>query len=130
MIDDPNGEALALADFLAEVTSVPASSPVVFDDPITSMDYRRIHEVCDRGQGWSVHPPDPVDRGRCDRDVAAAGSARERDTAPFPSANVTCPSCCEAYLSWLIQPVMYLNRYKVTGRSLFHPSANNLQAKA
>jgi hypothetical protein len=37
-----------LADFLAEVTSVPASSPVVFDDPITSMDYRRIHEVCDR----------------------------------------------------------------------------------
>jgi len=30
------------------VTAVPASSPVVFDDPITSMDYRRIHEVCDR----------------------------------------------------------------------------------
>jgi hypothetical protein len=41
-------KALALADFLAEVTCVPASSPVVFDDPITSMDYRRIHEVCDR----------------------------------------------------------------------------------
>lgn len=41
-------KALALADFLAEVTAVPASSPVVFDDPITSMDYRRIHEVSDR----------------------------------------------------------------------------------
>ena len=41
-------KALALADFLAEVTAVPASSPVIFDDPITSMDYRRIHEVCDR----------------------------------------------------------------------------------
>jgi hypothetical protein len=41
-------KALALADFLAEATAVPASSPVVFDDPITSMDYRRIHEVCDR----------------------------------------------------------------------------------
>ena len=27
---------------------MPASSPVVFDDPITSMDYRRIHEVCNR----------------------------------------------------------------------------------
>ena len=41
-------KALALADFLAEVTTVPAASPVVFDDPITSMDYRRIHEVADR----------------------------------------------------------------------------------
>jgi energy-coupling factor transporter ATP-binding protein EcfA2 len=41
-------KALALADFLAEVTAVPASSPVVFDDPITSMDYRRMREVCDR----------------------------------------------------------------------------------
>lgn len=39
-------KALALADFLAEVTAVPASSPVIFDDPITSMDYRRINEVC------------------------------------------------------------------------------------
>ena len=32
--------------------------------------------------------------------------------------------------SWLIQPVMYLNRYKVARRSLFHPSAKNLQDKA
>jgi energy-coupling factor transporter ATP-binding protein EcfA2 len=48
-------KALALADFLAEVTSVPASSPVVFDDPITSMDYRRIHEVCDRIVALAEH---------------------------------------------------------------------------
>ena len=33
---------------MEKVTCVPASSPVVFDDPITSMDYRHIHEVCDR----------------------------------------------------------------------------------
>jgi len=48
VLSEGEQKALALADFLAEVTSVPASSPVVFDDPITSMDYRRIYEVCDR----------------------------------------------------------------------------------
>jgi hypothetical protein len=48
ILSEGEQKALALADFLAEVTCVPASSPVVFDDPITSMDYRRIHEVCDR----------------------------------------------------------------------------------
>jgi predicted ATPase len=48
VLSEGEQKALALADFLAEVTAVPASSPVVFDDPITSMDYRRIHEVCDR----------------------------------------------------------------------------------
>jgi energy-coupling factor transporter ATP-binding protein EcfA2 len=48
VLSEGEQKALALADFLAEVTSVPASSPVVFDDPITSMDYRRIHDVCNR----------------------------------------------------------------------------------
>jgi hypothetical protein len=48
ILSEGEQKALALADFLAEVTAVPASSPVVFDDPITSMDYRRIHEVCNR----------------------------------------------------------------------------------
>ena len=48
ILSEGEQKALALADFLAEVASVPASSPIVFDDPITSMDYRRIHEVCDR----------------------------------------------------------------------------------
>jgi AAA domain len=48
VLSEGEQKALALADFLAEVTAVPASSPVVFDDPITSMDYRRIHEVSDR----------------------------------------------------------------------------------
>jgi hypothetical protein len=48
VLSEGEQKALALADFIAEVTSVPAPSPVVFDDPITSMDYRRIHEVCDR----------------------------------------------------------------------------------
>ena len=48
VLSEGEQKALALADFLAEVTTVPAASPVVFDDPITSMDYRRIHEVADR----------------------------------------------------------------------------------
>jgi energy-coupling factor transporter ATP-binding protein EcfA2 len=48
VLSEGEQKVLALADFLAEVTAVPASSPIVFDDPITSMDYRRIHEVCDR----------------------------------------------------------------------------------
>lgn len=48
ILSEGEQKALALADFLAEVTSVPGSSPVIFDDPITSMDYRRIHEVCNR----------------------------------------------------------------------------------
>jgi len=48
VLSEGEQKALALADFMAEVTAVPSSSPVVFDDPITSMDYRRIHEVCDR----------------------------------------------------------------------------------
>src|SRR5262249_41200214 len=48
ILSEGEQKALALADFLAEVTSVPAASPVIFDDPITSMDYRRIHEVSDR----------------------------------------------------------------------------------
>src|SRR5206468_1440417 len=48
ILSEGEQKALALADFLAEVTAVPSSAPVVFDDPITSMDYRRIHEVCER----------------------------------------------------------------------------------
>ncbi len=48
VLSEGEQKALALADFVAEVTAVPASSPIIFDDPITSMDYRRIHEVCDR----------------------------------------------------------------------------------
>jgi energy-coupling factor transporter ATP-binding protein EcfA2 len=48
ILSEGEQKALALADFIAEVTAVPAASPVIFDDPITSMDYRRIHEVCNR----------------------------------------------------------------------------------
>ncbi|HZO93247.1 MAG TPA: AAA family ATPase [Candidatus Baltobacteraceae bacterium] len=40
-------KVIALADFLAEVTLKPVA-PVIFDDPITSLDYKRVSEVADR----------------------------------------------------------------------------------
>ena len=39
---------IGLADFLAEVGLQATRSPVVFDDPVTSLDYRRISEVAKR----------------------------------------------------------------------------------
>jgi hypothetical protein len=46
-------KVIALADFLAEVEFKPAA-PVIFDDPITSLDYRRMNEVVDRLVGLSA----------------------------------------------------------------------------
>lgn len=46
-------KVIALADFLAEAGLRQESSPVVFDDPVTSLDYRRIHEVVNRVIGLS-----------------------------------------------------------------------------
>lgn len=48
ILSEGEQKALALADFLAEVMALPVSSPVIFDDPITSMDYRRVKEVAAR----------------------------------------------------------------------------------
>jgi recombinational DNA repair ATPase RecF len=41
-------KVIALADFLAEATLRTTSAPVVFDDPVTSLDYERIREVASR----------------------------------------------------------------------------------
>ncbi len=41
-------KALALADFLAEASMKGTSTPVVFDDPVTSLDYKRHLHVADR----------------------------------------------------------------------------------
>lgn len=41
-------KVLALADFLAESKLRGSTSPVVLDDPVTSLDYRRMQEVADR----------------------------------------------------------------------------------
>jgi hypothetical protein len=41
-------KVVALADFLAELSLRPEKVPVVFDDPVTSLDYNRIREVAGR----------------------------------------------------------------------------------
>jgi hypothetical protein len=41
-------KALALADFIAETSVQEPAGPVVFDDPINSLDYRRIGDVAGR----------------------------------------------------------------------------------
>lgn len=41
-------KAIALADFVAEVRLKTPAAPVVFDDPITSLDYKRMKEVAAR----------------------------------------------------------------------------------
>lgn len=44
-------KVIALADFLAEAALRLIPAPVIFDDPVTSLDYRRIREVADRVAG-------------------------------------------------------------------------------
>lgn len=41
-------KVVALADFLAEASLRTTNAPVVFDDPVTSLDYERIREVASR----------------------------------------------------------------------------------
>lgn len=41
-------KVLAMADFLAEARLAGITAPVIFDDPVTSLDHRRINEVADR----------------------------------------------------------------------------------
>lgn len=47
VLSEGEQKVIALADFLAEIALKPAA-PVVFDDPITSLDYRRMSEVIKR----------------------------------------------------------------------------------
>ena len=41
-------KVIALADFLAEASLRGNTAPVVFDDPVTSLDYEHVHEVATR----------------------------------------------------------------------------------
>lgn len=47
VLSEGEQKVIALADFLAEAALKPAA-PVIFDDPITSLDYRRMSEVVKR----------------------------------------------------------------------------------
>ena len=48
ILSEGEQKVIALADFLAEAQLKPAASPVIFDDPVTSLDYERMREVVDR----------------------------------------------------------------------------------
>jgi ABC-type multidrug transport system ATPase subunit len=48
VLSEGEQKVIGLADFLAEVSLRQSSVPVVFDDPVNSLDYRRIAEVSSR----------------------------------------------------------------------------------
>lgn len=48
ILSEGEQKVLALADFLAEGRMRGSKAPIVFDDPVTSLDYRRMEEVCHR----------------------------------------------------------------------------------
>jgi hypothetical protein len=48
ILSEGEQKVIALADFLAEASLRPDRSPVVFDDPVTSLDHKRLRYVVDR----------------------------------------------------------------------------------
>jgi wobble nucleotide-excising tRNase len=48
VLSEGEQKVIALADFLAEVSMRPSSAPIILDDPITSLDARRVDEVAQR----------------------------------------------------------------------------------
>ena len=48
ILSEGQQKMLALADFLAEARMGGSSAPIVFDDPVNSLDHRRLQEVSDR----------------------------------------------------------------------------------
>ena len=48
ILSEGQQKVLALADFLAEARMGGSSAPIVFDDPVNSLDHRRLKQVSDR----------------------------------------------------------------------------------
>lgn len=48
ILSEGEQKVLAMADFLAEARLAGITAPVIFDDPVSSLDHRRIHEVSQR----------------------------------------------------------------------------------
>lgn len=48
MLSEGEQKVLAIADFLAEARLAGITAPVIFDDPVSSLDHRRINEVAQR----------------------------------------------------------------------------------
>jgi energy-coupling factor transporter ATP-binding protein EcfA2 len=54
VLSEGEQKVIALSDFLAEVSLRPSSAPIILDDPITSLDARRVDEVAERIVNLSV----------------------------------------------------------------------------
>jgi hypothetical protein len=48
VLSEGEQKVLALADFLAEARLAGITAPVIFDDPVSSLDHRRVREVAER----------------------------------------------------------------------------------
>ena len=48
VLSEGEQKVLALADFLAEIDTRQGSAPILFDDPVNSLDHRRIERIADR----------------------------------------------------------------------------------
>lgn len=55
VLSEGEQKAIAMADFIAEATVSRPGSPLVFDDPVTSLDYRRLEAVAARLRDLSDH---------------------------------------------------------------------------
>ncbi len=48
ILSEGEQKVIAIADFLAEATLRKTSAPIIFDDPVNSLDYKRLQHVVDR----------------------------------------------------------------------------------
>lgn len=55
VLSEGEQKVIALADFLAEASLQTVPSPIVFDDPVNSLDYKRLKHVVDRIVRLSEH---------------------------------------------------------------------------
>jgi hypothetical protein len=55
VLSEGEQKVIALADFIAEASLRLTPSPVVFDDPVNSLDYRRVSEVASRIAALAAH---------------------------------------------------------------------------
>ncbi|MDP1949424.1 MAG: AAA family ATPase [Nitrospirota bacterium] len=48
VLSEGEQKVIAISDFLAEAAIRPTSAPILFDDPVNSLDYKRIEHIVDR----------------------------------------------------------------------------------
>ena len=87
VLSEGEQKVIALSDFLAEAAIRPTSAPILFDDPVNSLDYKRIEYIVERI--YSKRPANPPSAGRAGSTRSAPGgdpwrgseSSRRSETA-------------------------------------------------